>query len=570
MNRFMSFHGRQTVVKPALRSLLSDAARIETSYFPGRPVSSGHLRSRVNSDEYFTRLSTSQSSCVWRKFKTNNSTYSQIPNDKGANLTVNSLANFTYKFPEQNRYLSKWNSLINCTGEKLFGCKLNILLPLLKPPLVPWGQCVRDYHGTARSLCSRNLPIIPYEAPKDSLGLTYISDLGEEDAERVKSVAYEELKQLLTTNNIQFTKVKAKKRTTDHGVFGTSLEALVHKDIKNRLSGEIKVPAVFLMMIRFIEAKGLDTEGIFRLSGSSDRVKNLRKELEIFYKKPSYNLFDIDGMTVHEWTAVFKAFFRELPALLVSSERMEFFPDISNLQMKDQIRASNLFILSMKEEHRDTLQVFLRLMSEIIKRKSANKMDDTNLATCLTPNIFAMPKLSNPQMEMSKLQEQFGYFKIFTHYYKKLFVVSPDFLSQVRQQYISGASAKPKRKFISKLLGKKKKEAEDMPPPREELMKLKEVEIEVHPADSKRDSSLIKVTAATTAQDVLKSRILIELTDDTVKPEKKSFLDEDSVEYLYEVGGNIGERCLDPATKMLDLYRVNPTAEWAVKSRKGR
>ncbi|KAH9496225.1 hypothetical protein Btru_010552 [Bulinus truncatus] len=214
MNRLMSFHGRPTVVKPALRSLLSDPARIQTSYFHGRPVSSGHLRSRVNSDEYFTRLSTSQPSCVWRKFKTNISTYSQIPNDKGANLTVNSLANFTYKFPEQNRYLSKWNSLINCTGEKLFGCKLNILLPLLKPPLVPWGQCVRDFHGTARSLCSRNLPIIPYEAPKDSLGLTYISDLSEEDAERVKSVAYEELKQILTTNNIQFTKVKAKKRTT--------------------------------------------------------------------------------------------------------------------------------------------------------------------------------------------------------------------------------------------------------------------------------------------------------------------------------------------------------------------
>nr|XP_054755105.1 rho GTPase-activating protein 18-like isoform X2 [Lytechinus pictus] len=37
--------------------------------------------------------------------------------------------------------------------------------------------------------------------------------------------------------------------------------------------------------------------------------------------------------------------------------------------------------------------------------------------------------------------------------------------------------------------------------------------------------------------------------------------------YLYEVGGSIGERCLDPETNMMALVRVNPTAEWIIRCR---
>ncbi|XP_016417495.1 rho GTPase-activating protein 18-like isoform X4 [Sinocyclocheilus rhinocerous] len=38
-------------------------------------------------------------------------------------------------------------------------------------------------------------------------------------------------------------------------------------------------------------------------------------------------------------------------------------------------------------------------------------------------------------------------------------------------------------------------------------------------------------------------------------------------QYLFEIGGNIGERCLDPDAHLLDVYRVNPQCEWVLKSR---
>ena len=37
--------------------------------------------------------------------------------------------------------------------------------------------------------------------------------------------------------------------------------------------------------------------------------------------------------------------------------------------------------------------------------------------------------------------------------------------------------------------------------------------------------------------------------------------------FLYEVGGNIGERRLSNNTNMLTLYKANPNAEWIIKQR---
>uniref|UniRef100_A0A2C9L7J2 Rho-GAP domain-containing protein n=1 Tax=Biomphalaria glabrata TaxID=6526 RepID=A0A2C9L7J2_BIOGL len=114
-------------------------------------------------------------------------------------------------------------------------------------------------------------------------------------------------------------------------------------------------------MVRFIEENGMLVQGIFRVPGSAERIKAFRKELEEnFYKIPNYSIYDhtnISELTVHEVSSAFKAFLRELPAYLISSERMEYFPNIKTLPFAQQMKATNMFILSMKEEYRDTLQV---------------------------------------------------------------------------------------------------------------------------------------------------------------------------------------------------------------------
>ncbi|XP_055870922.1 rho GTPase-activating protein 18-like isoform X1 [Biomphalaria glabrata] len=595
MNHLVTIPRHQAVLNYTLRRLLTNAAS-------GNPITSlkgNHTKvhpswTDKNEDP---KTSKSQSTCrpMWSNFYGLNSSLrignkskliSNYENSEDQNQAVphckenssdlnnsKDLKKLKFYFPDNNKYIANWNNLLNNTYEGLLGYKVSVLSHL-KQPLGPLPPCSRNFHTSTCQSANRPAPLPPYEPPRDALGLTYISDLNEEDAERIKNVAYEELKLLLEKHNIAYTKTKAKKRTTDSGLFGTALEVLVAKDIKkNRLVSDLKVPAVFSLMVRFIEENGMLVQGIFRVPGSAERIKAFRKELEEnFYKIPNYSIYDhtnISELTVHEVSSAFKAFLRELPAYLISSERMECFPNIKTLPFTEQIKATNMFILSMKEEYRDTLQVFLRLMNLTIENKSVTQMDDQNLATCHAPNVFAMPKGS--ETDMTRINDNFGYFKTLTNYNKKLFAVPPNFISQIRQQYATGVSAKPKRKFISKLLGKKSK-GEEIPPPREELMRLKEVQIEVHAPQMTRESAVITINESTTAKDVIYQYEAIPKTilEDARRNIAQGENEDRAIEYLCEVGGNIGERCLDPEAKVLEVYRVNPTAEWMIKTKKGR
>lgn len=75
------------------------------------------------------------------------------------------------------------------------------------------------------------------------------------------------------------------------------------------------------------------------------------------------------------------------------------------------------------------------------------------------------------------------------------------------------------------------------------------------PHFSKR-SMAVELTAELQAADVL-ARFLSQESSVAVKQEDLC---------LYEIGGNIKERCLDGETYMKDLIQLNPTAEWVIKA----
>jgi hypothetical protein len=68
------------------------------------------------------------------------------------------------------------------------------------------------------------------------------------------------------------------------------------------------IPPFLRSCIAQIEAKGLDKEGLYRVSGKAAERDRLRLELEADYTK-----FDFENTDVHILTGLVKAFFRELP-----------------------------------------------------------------------------------------------------------------------------------------------------------------------------------------------------------------------------------------------------------------
>lgn len=93
-------------------------------------------------------------------------------------------------------------------------------------------------------------------------------------------------------------------------------------------------------------------------------------------------------------------------------------------------------------------------------------------------------------------------------------------------------------------------------PERKEHCDVPEGVIRVYAPLHSKVSMAIQLNSRTKAKDIL-ARFQCENSHGT--PEKSQ------IQSLYEIGGNIGEHCLDPDTYMLDVYHVNPHAEWILR-----
>lgn len=80
---------------------------------------------------------------------------------------------------------------------------------------------------------------------------------------------------------------------------------------------EEKLPVGVVSMVAYLQENGLDTLGIFRLSGSAERVNELREGLE---KGEGLKAVASDPGDLHAVAGLLKAFLRELPEPLLTFE----------------------------------------------------------------------------------------------------------------------------------------------------------------------------------------------------------------------------------------------------------
>ena len=101
-------------------------------------------------------------------------------------------------------------------------------------------------------------------------------------------------------------------------LFGVNLEKLL-------AGGTARLPPIIERLITTIELVGLYTEGLYRKSGVSSRVAQLKKSLEEeasdCRQGAAGAAVDLQEQPIHVLTAVLKAFLRELPQPLLTYER---------------------------------------------------------------------------------------------------------------------------------------------------------------------------------------------------------------------------------------------------------
>nr|XP_004651273.1 rho GTPase-activating protein 18 isoform X1 [Jaculus jaculus] len=396
-----------------------------------------------------------------------------------------------------------------------------------------------------------------FRLPKDKTGTTRIGDLAPQDMKKVCRLVLIELTALYDVLGVELKQQKAVKiKTKDSGLFGTPLAILLEQDQK-KVPGT-RIPLIFQKLISRIEEGGLETEGLLRIPGAAVRIKNLCQELEAKFYEGTFNW---DSVKQHDAASLLKLFLRELPQPLLSVEYLKAFQTVQNLPTKkQQLQALNLLVILLPDANRDMLKALLEFLQRVIDNKEKNKMTVMNVAMVMAPNLFMCHTLglkSNEQREFVMAAGTANTMHLLIKYQTLLWTIPKFIVNQVRKQNIE--NHKKDRKAMKKLL---KKMAYDREKYEKQDKTTNDADvpqgvIRVQAPHLSKVSMAIQLTEELKASDVL-ARFLSQESG-AAQTLKKGDV------FLYEIGGNIGERCLDDNTYMTDLYQLNPNAEWVIK-----
>ncbi|CDQ62227.1 unnamed protein product [Oncorhynchus mykiss] len=415
-----------------------------------------------------------------------------------------------------------------------------------------------DSKASSEALTETDDKLPNFKLSRDKTGLTKMGDLSPQDMKKVHRLVLIEMTALFDTAGIDLKAHKAVKlKVKESGLFGVPLATLLEQD--QRRQPGTKVPIILQRLIFHIEEEGLDTEWLLRIPGSATRVKAVHVELEgKFYE----GLFSWESLKQHDAASLLKLFIRELPHPLLTVEYLIAFMAVLKLPTKtQQLQALNLVVLLLPESSRDVLKALMEFLQRVIDHKEQNKMTLNNVAVVMAPNIFMFKGFRNKismQQELSMATETANIVRLLIRYQNLLWTIPKFIMNQVRKQNTENQKKISKERAMRKLLKKiaydrEKPEKQEKPP--SEADSSSQGFIRVQAPQFSKVSMAVQLTEELQASDVL-SHFLSQKSSVSVKREDLC---------LYEIGGNIKERCLDEDTYMKDLLELNPSAKWVIK-----
>uniref|UniRef100_A0A8C9EX26 Rho-GAP domain-containing protein n=1 Tax=Pavo cristatus TaxID=9049 RepID=A0A8C9EX26_PAVCR len=147
-------------------------------------------------------------------------------------------------------------------------------------------------------------------------------------------------------------------------IFGVPLEALT----KN--ATQCGVPFLVTQMVEYLEIFGLQRVGIFRISGSVNKIKELKQKYDQGEKVDLINHGDVDSVA-----SLLKLFLNELPVAVL--------PD--NVQCVRNLRQ---LISHLPKEHQNLLQFLSAFLLKVATYSAVNCMTLENLAIVFGPALF--------------------------------------------------------------------------------------------------------------------------------------------------------------------------------------
>ncbi|XP_027407758.1 T-cell activation Rho GTPase-activating protein isoform X1 [Bos indicus x Bos taurus] len=140
--------------------------------------------------------------------------------------------------------------------------------------------------------------------------------------------------------------------------------------------------------------KGPSTEGIFRKAANEKARKELKEELS------SGGVVDLRSLPVHLLAVVLKDFLRSIPLKLLSCDLFEeWMGALAKQSEEDRIEALKQVADKLPRPNHLLLKHLVSVLHVISKNSEVNRMDASNLAICIGPNVLSPENEHNLSLE---------------------------------------------------------------------------------------------------------------------------------------------------------------------------
>ncbi|XP_054633613.1 unconventional myosin-IXa-like isoform X7 [Dunckerocampus dactyliophorus] len=172
-------------------------------------------------------------------------------------------------------------------------------------------------------------------------------------------------------------------------------------ELSRLTSEERAVPQLVEKLINYIEMHGLYTEGIYRKSGSTNKIKELRQGLDT--DVASVNL---DDYNIHVIASVLKQWLRDLPSPLMTFELYkEFLRAMGQADKREVIRGVYSVIDQLSRTHLSTLERLIFHLVRIALQEETNRMSANALAIVFAPCVLRCPDTIDPMQSVQDISK---------------------------------------------------------------------------------------------------------------------------------------------------------------------
>uniref|UniRef100_UPI00398E68A6 rho GTPase-activating protein 15 isoform X1 n=1 Tax=Pristiophorus japonicus TaxID=55135 RepID=UPI00398E68A6 len=184
-------------------------------------------------------------------------------------------------------------------------------------------------------------------------------------------------------------------------VFGCRLDALCERE-------KTTVPKFVRLCIEAVERRGLDADGIYRVSGNLAVIQKLRFVVdheravtsdgrylfpEELCQEEKLNMDDAEWEDVHVITGALKMFFRELPEPLFTYDAFEdFVSTIKIVDPSERLENIKRLVHNLPTPNRDTMNAMFKHMKKVVEHCQVNRMTAQSVAIVFGPTLLRPEK----------------------------------------------------------------------------------------------------------------------------------------------------------------------------------